>query len=447
MKIRLVLLLILAVGCGQQSDKIQWITLDPGHFHAALVQKTMYPEINPEVHVYAPKSADLNLHLERIENFNQRKDQPTAWKTIVYDQNDFYQKFLEEKPGSVVVLSGNNKKKTKYILDAIENGFHVLADKPMVIHPQEFDNLETAFRRAAEKKLLIYDIMTERSEITTLLQKELAQREGVFGSLIEGSLEKPAIVKSSIHHYSKEVSGTPLIRPAWFFDTLQQGEGLVDVSAHLVDLTFWECFPDQAIQREEVVLQTAQRWTTALSSIDFEKVTGLTTYPEYLNPYIQNDSLFVYANGAMHYTLKGHHAKVEVMWNFKAPEGTGDTHYSIMRGTKADLEILQTAQENFTPTLYINPKEGFDAFEFENTMGELAKKYPGILFKNRGDRWEIVIPNSLREGHEAHFGAVTRRFIEFYKEQKNPDWERTNMLTKYHLTTSALAQAQKTKYR
>ena len=97
---------MLFVTACSKMDQIRWITLDPGHFHAALVQKTMYPEINPEVHVYAPKSADLNLHLERIENFNQRKDQPTAWKTIVYDQNDFYQKFLEEKPGSVVSITG-----------------------------------------------------------------------------------------------------------------------------------------------------------------------------------------------------------------------------------------------------------------------------------------------------------------------------------------------------
>ena len=212
----------------------------------------------------------------------------------------------------------------------------------------------------------------------------------------------------------------------------------------MVDLTFWECFPKQAIQRNDLELLSANRWTTALSPADFKKVTGLPTYPEYLSPYLQNDSLFVYANGAMHYTLKGHHAKVEVLWNFKAPEGTGDTHYSIMRGTKADLEILQTEQENYTPTLYVNPKEEFDLSHLKSTIDVLAKKHPGLRLIDHGNRWEVEIPNSLREGHEAHFAAVTRRFIEFYKQQKIPDWERTNMLTKYHLTTTALARAQKT---
>lgn len=444
MKIRLVLLLILAVGCGQQSDKIQWITLDPGHFHAALVQKTMYPEIDSEVHIYAPKGGDLDLHLARIEAYNQREESPTAWKSTVYEGDDFFEQLLNKEKAGVVMLSGNNQKKTEYILNAIEKGFHVYADKPMVIDPNEYQALEQAFQLAKEKKLMLYDIMTERSEITTVLQKELSQLRNVFGTLIEGNLEEPAIVKSSIHHYAKEVSGKPLIRPAWFFDVKQQGEGLVDVSSHLVDLTFWECFPQEAIQKEDITLLRAERWATPMSKKDFKQVTGLNSYPEYLIPYVENDTLQVYANGAMNYTLKGHHAKVEVIWNFKAPQGTGDTHYSIMRGSKADLEILQTAEENYTPTLYINPKEGFDAMALQKAVDSLKNTYPGIALVSKANRWEVSIPMELREGHEAHFAQVTRRYIEFYKKQKIPNWEITNMLTKYHLTTTALELAQGT---
>ncbi|MDP4205298.1 MAG: oxidoreductase, partial [Bacteroidota bacterium] len=47
--------------------EVKLITLDPGHFHASLVQKNMYPQVNPDVYVYAPKSADLGEHLKRIE--------------------------------------------------------------------------------------------------------------------------------------------------------------------------------------------------------------------------------------------------------------------------------------------------------------------------------------------------------------------------------------------
>jgi hypothetical protein len=50
----------------------QLITLDPGHFHAALVQKFMCPDMDPLVHVYAPGNDDLAEHLKRIERFNTR---------------------------------------------------------------------------------------------------------------------------------------------------------------------------------------------------------------------------------------------------------------------------------------------------------------------------------------------------------------------------------------
>jgi len=50
------------------------------------------------------------------------------------------------------------------------------------------------------------------------------------------------VVIESVHHFFKEVSGKPLIRPAWFFDVRQQGEALPDVGTHLVDLVQWMCF-------------------------------------------------------------------------------------------------------------------------------------------------------------------------------------------------------------
>ena len=33
--------------------------LDPGHFHAALLQKNMVPDVEATVHVYAPEGPDL----------------------------------------------------------------------------------------------------------------------------------------------------------------------------------------------------------------------------------------------------------------------------------------------------------------------------------------------------------------------------------------------------
>ena len=59
-------------------QEVKIITLDPGHFHAALVQKRMYPGVSRRVDIYAPLGFDLTEHLNRIARFNLRADDPTA---------------------------------------------------------------------------------------------------------------------------------------------------------------------------------------------------------------------------------------------------------------------------------------------------------------------------------------------------------------------------------
>ena len=39
--------------------EVRLMTLDPGHFHAALVQKSSYPQVDPRVHVFAPDGPDV----------------------------------------------------------------------------------------------------------------------------------------------------------------------------------------------------------------------------------------------------------------------------------------------------------------------------------------------------------------------------------------------------
>ena len=83
---------------------------------------------------------------------------------------------------------------------------------------------------------------------------------------MKGSPEEPAIVKESVHHLFKLVDNKPLTRPVWYLDVNQQGEGIVDVTTHLVDLVQWEAFPDQIIDyKKDIELIDANRWTTSIS--------------------------------------------------------------------------------------------------------------------------------------------------------------------------------------
>lgn len=428
---------------GASTSDVKIMTLDPGHFHAALIQKNMYDGVSPDVFVYAPAGADLDMHLKRIEGFNTRAENPTKWNEIVYTGADFFEKMIAEKRGNVMMTAGNNQKKTAYIKAAVDNGFNVFADKPMVINSENFPVLIDAFKTAEQKGLLIYDIMTERFEITTMLQKEISLISEVFGALELGTPDNPSVTKESVHHFFKSVSGNPLIRPDWFFDVTQQGEGIVDVNTHLVDLVQWECFPNQVIDyTKDIEIVDANRWTTPMTKAQFAKVTGATTFPEFLQSSVKDDVLSVYANGDITYKLKGVHAKVSVIWNYEAPAGAGDTHFSIMRGSKANVIIRQGAEQNYKPSLYVEPVKGRDAKEFETSLAtavaKLVKTYPGLTLSKTKAGFEVVIPAEYHVGHEAHFGQVTERFLQYYKDGKLPEWEVPNMIAKYYTTTQAL---------
>src|SRR6516225_3592230 len=117
------------------------ITLAPGHFHAALVQKEMYPGVAKQVHVYAPLGADLIAHLQRIVSFNARRDNPTSWELEVHAGPDALQRMLHERLGNLVVLSGRNREKIDRILAAVEAGMNVLADKPWIISLEDLSKL------------------------------------------------------------------------------------------------------------------------------------------------------------------------------------------------------------------------------------------------------------------------------------------------------------------
>src|SRR5262245_25300960 len=127
---------------------IKLLTLDPGHFHAALVQKELVLGIAPQTHVYAPLGPDLVAHIQRIAAFNTRQENPTRWQLEIHAGPDYLERLLRERPGNVVVLAGRNRRKIDYIQAAIAAGFHVLADKPWIIRAEDLAKLEAALDEA-----------------------------------------------------------------------------------------------------------------------------------------------------------------------------------------------------------------------------------------------------------------------------------------------------------
>lgn len=426
----------------ENNKSYRLITLDPGHFHAALIQKSMLDDVDSVVYVYAPEGEEVKAHLALIDSYNNRSEQPTFWNEQVYLGEDYLEKMLSEKFGNIVILAGNNRKKTNYIYKSINSGLNVLADKPMAITKVDFELLRQAFSDAKEKGVFLYDIMTERYEIYALVQKELSEDQELFGELEIGSLENPAIAIKSVHHYYKQVSGAPLKRPLWYYDVEQAGEGIVDITTHYVDMVQWQSFPEQIIDyQKDIELISATRWPTKISREQYRQSTGSKSFPDYLEKDRKGDELHVFANGEMNYRIKGIHAQVGVEWNFQTSDGAGDTKFSLLRGSKANLVIRQGVEQAYQPKLFIEPKgESFsiDAIEgINNALKRIKKNYPKVEFQQHGSVFQVVIPDEYKEGHEAHFTKVAQKYLTYLNAGSIPDWEISNMISKYYTTTEA----------
>jgi predicted dehydrogenase len=429
---------------------IQFITLNPGHFHAALVQKEMYDQVASTVHVYAPLGADLAGHLSRIAGFNGRSQQPTQWELEVHACENYLQRFSQERPGNVVVLAGRNASKIDAILAALDAGMNVLADKPWILTPNDLPKLRQALEFADERRLIAYDMMTERYEITSILQRAFVHDSDTFGTILPGSPDEPGVFMESMHYLKKVVAGVPLRRPGWFFDVHEQGEALSDVGTHLVDLVPWILFPEQALEAEkDLCVLAAKRWPTIVPKSAFQQITGESDFPASLAGSLDGEDLPYYCNSLVNYTVRGTHVKLNVLWNFEAAPGAGDTHLAVFRGSRARVEVRQGREEKYLPELYIIPNKMMDyplvRRAVDRRVEALRTAFPGLGVIDLGMHLRIAIPQGYRVGHEAHFTQVTMQFLRYLLGQDAvPAWEKPNMIAKYFTTTRGVELSRQT---
>jgi hypothetical protein len=443
----LLLCLALVLTGSEPVKEIRLMVLDPGHFHAALVQKEMYPELAKRVDVYAPMGGEVIDYLNRVTAFNLRKEKPTSWEVELHASPDFLARMLREHPGNVVVLTGRNRPKIDRIQSSVDAGLAVLADKPWIIRSADFNKLSAVLNEAERKNIAAYDIMTERYEITSILQRELVNTAAVFGTLESGSQAQPAISAKSVHHLMKVVAGIPLRRPTWFFDVEEYGEGLADVGTHVVDLVQWTAFPDKPLDyRKDVQIVAAKHWPTVISKPQFQQVTGAADFPQALSPRLKNGALEYMCNNSVDYTLGGAHVSLSILWNWEAPPGAGDFYEATFRGSKSRIELRQGREQQFVPELYVVPESPSARTEVFNALKEkvqaLQARYPGLAIEQHEHEAKLVIPQQFRVGHEEHFAQVTTQFFQYVKAPHTmPSWEKSNMLLKYFITTKGVELA------
>ena len=413
------------------------LILNPGHFHAALVLRQSHPALSREVFVYAEAGPDLDRFVQMAESFNSRDDRPTAWRLHLTTGSDFREKLIQEKKGDIVVIAGKNDRKMDHIDQLTRAGFHVLADKPWLTSEAALPQLHAAMQTDRPFSL---DIMTERFEITTMLQKEFLAAEEVFGRMRIDPDGKPSVFKESVHHLYKIVNRKPLVRPPWYFDVAVQGEGIVDVTTHLVDMTHWMLFPDQSVEFDrDIRLLQARRWPTAIPLDKYRKITREDDFADAIRADVTDKTLACFCNGELLYRVKEIPVHVRVIWNLEIPEGGGDTHRSIIRGTRSDLVIRQLPERGFTVELLVVPKESPDrvAAAVERCLQRWSDKYPGLSSAREEDSIRIDIPGPLRTTHEEHFCQVRDMYLDYLDRQFYPPHERAGIVAKYTLLAHA----------
>src|SRR5215831_12010151 len=142
------------LGGAELMNEARLIVVDPGHFHASLVQKEMYPWLSRQVSVYAPLGPDVLDYLQRIALFGTRKENPTSWEIELHAGPDFFERMLRERPGNVVILTGRNRPKIDRITASVRAGLNVLADKPWIIQSADMPKLTRALDDAEAKGLV-----------------------------------------------------------------------------------------------------------------------------------------------------------------------------------------------------------------------------------------------------------------------------------------------------
>ena len=417
------------------------LILNPGHFHAALVLREPHPSLSDDIYVYSEPGPDLDRFQEIAESFNKRPVNPTRWKLNIYRGNNALEKLIRDKKGDIVVLAGRNNTKMENIDTLNRAGFAILADKPWVTTREALPFLRATM---ASDRPPAADIMTERYEIATLLQKEFLAEKDVFGEIRIDKDIGPSVFKECVHHLYKIVNQKPLVRPAWYFDIDIQGEGIVDTTIHLVDLTHWMLFPDKPIDYEkDIELIEARRWPTGVPLDKFVKITGTHQFPQAVQKYVKDGILNYFCNGELIYRLKGIPVHLRDIWNLDEPPGGGDTHRSLIKGTRSDLMIRQLPEHDFKTELLIVPRG--HRIQVEETIQDCLEKwshrYPGLSVNPEKNALLINIPDNLRTTHEQHFCQVRDTFLEHLDTGTEPAEHRACTVAKYTLLAEARSKA------
>ena len=392
-------------------------------------------------HVYASPGPDRDKFVALVTAFNARPANPTSWVVHTHGDGDAstqLEALISEKLASMVVLAGKNDTKLSTISRLITAGIHVLADKPWATSLESLSDLGAA--TAPDASALAMDIMTNKHDVIAKIRREIVNDPALFGGFrTDGDL--PCVEIGSVHHLMKLVNGAPLRRPAWYYDVGVQGNGLVDITSHMVDQVQWLLAEHTAEDYDfgtDCVLTSAATTDTEVPIELFCDSTGLAAFPEFLEGLLRESELEgsgplwaggggvtvlpLAANGALEYKLRGVSVRHTAEWRPREPAGGGDLHSATLRGMGCEVTVRCDDSTGYKQELLLTPAStdgpAVDAFG-ASVVAAIARwnnlpQFKGVSASHVPEKggWVIDVPAEIAPTHEEHFALAMEEFLD-----------------------------------
>lgn len=205
-----------------------------------------------------------------------------------------------------------------------------------------------------------------------------------------------------------------------------------------------DAVPDQPIDyKRDIKILKAAHSPIFLTLPQFERLTGATEWPAFLEGTVRNDRLEYDCNSTALYTLRGIHTAISDRWEYESKGALSDTYLVLYRGTHSTIRVRQSKLENYVAQIDVIPNAGENTVALtaalERRLKQLASSFPNLTLQNNGNALRVSIPAEDRARGGSTFARLVEQFLKYAQDPAAiPNWERPNMLAKYYLTTAAV---------
>ena len=164
---------------------------------------------------------------------------------------------------------------------------------------------------------------------------------------------------------------------------------------------------------DDYVLRRVKRWATEVSRELFTESTGLGAFPDDLAEVVEGGCLKLFCNGEIQYRLNGQLVRQTAVWGPREPAGSGDLHYSTVRGERGELQISHNALAGHEPELRVVPTGGgLREADVQAAMESLQAEFAGLGVSRLGSDYSVHVPSAIRTSHESHFAMALEEFLD-----------------------------------